>query len=176
MTPPSCFLAGTKILCNINNNDIYIPIENITKNIFVKTHQYGYVQVYNIGKSTINNIITDKKTGNQLYICKTKKYPELIEDLYITGYHSILVDNLTESQKNKTLDECNDIYITGNKYRLFAFLDERTTQYNCQGEFEIWHIALKNESNYKNYGIFANGLLVESCDINTINTKMKLLL
>lgn len=27
----------------------------------------------------------------------------------------------------------------------------------------IYHLALENESYYNNYGIYANGLLVESC-------------
>jgi hypothetical protein len=30
-------------------------------------------------------------------------------------------------------------------------------------EVTIWHIALENDDYYMNYGIYANGLLVESC-------------
>ena len=32
---------------------------------------------------------------------------------------------------------------------------------NCSNP--IWHFALENEDYYKNYGVYANGLLVETC-------------
>jgi hypothetical protein len=32
-----------------------------------------------------------------------------------------------------------------------------------EGVFNIWHIALENDDYYSNYGIYANGLLVETC-------------
>ena len=56
-----------------------------------------------------------------------------------------------------------DIYVTDSKYRLIASLDERAEPYACEGIFNIYHFALENDSYYKNYGVFANGLLVESC-------------
>ena len=31
------------------------------------------------------------------------------------------------------------------------------------GNHKIWHLALENNDEYMNYGIYANGLLVESC-------------
>ena len=43
-----------------------------------------------------------------------------------------------------------------------AFLDDRAIPYNAIGSFTIWHLALQNDDYYMNYGIFANGLLVES--------------
>jgi hypothetical protein len=48
-------------------------------------------------------------------------------------------------------------------YRLPACIDERTTVYKSTGMFKIWHFALENENYYHNYGIWANGLLVETC-------------
>jgi hypothetical protein len=42
-------------------------------------------------------------------------------------------------------------------------LDERATPYLEKGLFNIWHIALDNNDYYMNYGIYANGLLVETC-------------
>jgi hypothetical protein len=48
-------------------------------------------------------------------------------------------------------------------YRLFAFLDPRAEPYEVEGEFSIYHIALENENYYMNYGVYANGLLVETC-------------
>jgi hypothetical protein len=44
-------------------------------------------------------------------------------------------------------------------------IDEKSEPYNKEGEFTIWHFALENDNYYGNYGIYANGLLVESCSI-----------
>ena len=52
---------------------------------------------------------------------------------------------------------------TYDKYRLPACVDEKATVYKVPGDYTIYHIALENEHYYGNYGIYANGLLVESC-------------
>ena len=98
-----------------------------------------------------------------MYQCSPQQYPELTEELIITGCHCILVDDLTDEQRTKSIEVNGKIYITGNKYRLPACVDERTSVYDKKGNYTIYHIALENEHYYKNYGIYANGLLVETC-------------
>lgn len=44
-----------------------------------------------------------------------------------------------------------------------ACIDERTKVYQKRGYQTIYHLALENDYYYGNYGIYANGLLVESC-------------
>jgi len=46
---------------------------------------------------------------------------------------------------------------------LFAFLDPRAEPYKVDGEFPIFHIALESDNDRINYGVYANGLLVETC-------------
>jgi hypothetical protein len=53
--------------------------------------------------------------------------------------------------------------VTDKKYRLPACVDHRTSVYQTQGTFSIYHLALENNDYYMNYGIYANGLLVETC-------------
>ena len=48
-------------------------------------------------------------------------------------------------------------------YRLPACVHKRTSVYEKEGNYEIYHLALENENYYNNYGIWANGLLVETC-------------
>jgi hypothetical protein len=55
------------------------------------------------------------------------------------------------------------VCVTDGKYRLPACLDKKADIYDTTGEFTIWHIALDHNDYFMNYGIFANGLLVESC-------------
>jgi hypothetical protein len=100
---------------------------------------------------------------NRLYRCSKENYPELNEDLIITGCHSILVNDLTEVQREQNKELTGKIWVTENHYRLIACTDERAEPYEEEGTFNIWHLALDNEDERMNYGVFANGgLLVET--------------
>jgi hypothetical protein len=161
-----CFLEGSKILCFKDNFEVYIPIEQLQKGDLVKTLLNDYVPVEVIGSSIIKyepKIILHPK--DRLFILSKDKYPELFEDLILTGAHSILVDDLTDDQKKRTIEILNELYVTDYKYRLMACLDDKTSDYEYNDDQTIWHIALKNENYYGNYGIYANGLLVESVSI-----------
>jgi hypothetical protein len=158
-----CFMEGTKILClTPQMKEKYIPIEHIRKGHLVKTSRDGYVPVDIIGRSTIANPGGTDRIKQRLYKCTHEKYPELFEDLYITGCHSILVDKLTEKQRADTIESIGKICVTDDKYRLMAYLDDRAKPYDATGTYTIWHLALKHDDYYMNYGIYANGLLVES--------------
>ena len=161
-----CFGENTKILClnREKNTEEYISIKDIRKGTLVKTLLNCYLEVCIIGKSTIQNYSNNDRIKNRLYKCTKQNYPEIIdEDLIITGCHSILVDYVNDEQREKTIKELGCMYITDKKYRLFAFLDSRAETYQINAILPIYHIALENENYYKNYGIYANGLLVETC-------------
>jgi hypothetical protein len=160
-----CFGENTKILC-LNTKILkeeYIQITNIRRGTLVKTLN-GYIPVHAIGRTTIHSYANNDRIKNRLYKCKKENYPEINgEDLILTGCHSILVDELTDEQKEKTIQEIEQVFVTDRKYRLFTFLDPRAEPYDVEGEFPIYHFALENEDYYMNYGVYANGLLVESC-------------
>jgi len=158
-----CFKDDTKILCYKNEREIYINIQDIRKGDLIKTTKDGYVPVNMIGTTKIYNQGNNLRSQNRLYTCKSDNYPELTEDLIITGYHSILSDSITDEQRDKTIDALGQIMVTDGKYRLMAYIDERSEPYEKEGVFNIWHIALDNVDYYMNYGIYANGLLVETC-------------
>lgn len=153
-----CFNEGTKILCYRGGKEKYINIQDIRSGYLVKTIKNGYLKVSMIGTTKLNNNNTDR-----LYICKPDKYKELTEDLIITGGHAVLTNNLTDEQKKKSIDMLGKIMYTDNKYRLLVCLDNRASLYEKHGVFNIWHLALENDNWSSNYGIYANGLLVESC-------------
>jgi hypothetical protein len=158
-----CFLEGTKILCKIADEEKYLPIQLLEKGMLVKTALNGYKKIDMIGTTKMYNPRdVGGRPPNSLYCCSKENYPSLFEDLYITGHHSILVDTITQDQREKIIEISGNIYVTGDKYRLMSCVDERAIPYNCEGIFNIWHIALENDDYYKNYGIYANGLLVET--------------
>jgi hypothetical protein len=117
-----------------------------------------------IGKKQINHIACNERIKEQLYICSTDNYNVLFEDLVLTGCHSILIDNFeSEEQKQNVINTLGKIYLTEEKIRLPTCLDTKADVYNKPGNYTIYHIALENDNYYYNYGIYANGLLVESC-------------
>jgi hypothetical protein len=160
---PLCFKENTKILCLVDNEETYIPIESIRRGTFVKTSLSGYKAVDMIGHSKIYNPAHKLHCKTRLYKCTNEKYPEITEELIITGCHSILVDSIASEEQREQMIEVNgDVYVTENKYRLSACIDPRAEPYEKEGIFNIWHLALEHENYYMNYGIYANGLLVET--------------
>ena len=159
-----CFKEDTKILCLKDNEEKYVLIQDIKPSDLVKTTNHGYLRVNFIGSTFISNPDNTDRIINRLYKCSKENYNELREDLYITGGHSILVDELTDEQIEK-IERTGEIQKTDAKYRLMSYMDTRTEPYNQSGLFKIYHIALENEDHNGNYGIYANGLLVETCSL-----------
>ena len=167
-----CFLEGTTILCQVEGVETYVPIQELKNGTLVKTSLDGYKPVVLIGNGTITNPGTDARTENRLYKCSPSKYPELTDDLYITGCHSILEFPITDKQKEDTIKHLGKLYVTDKKYRLMACVDERAEPWNSEGVYTIWHFALEHASDGMNYGVYANGgLLVETCAIRTLKNR-----
>jgi hypothetical protein len=169
-----CFLEGTGILCLVDGKDVYVPIEQMKQGMLVKTEQDGYKKLELIGHTSMMNPGTDERIENRLYKCSPSNYADLTEDLFITGCHSVLVNSLTAEEREGTVASLGKIFITGKKYRLMACLDKRAEPWNSYGKYNIWHIALENENIYSNYGIFANGLLVETCNIHYLRDRTQM--
>jgi hypothetical protein len=164
---PPCFKEGTLIL----TYNGYIPVQDLRKGDLVKTLTNDYVPINIIGKKSIDNKLTDLQV-HRLFVCSNENYPEIFQDLYITGLHSILVDNIREEQ-HKIITELysldsNDIFITEGKIRMPVFLDKKARPYEIEGNVTIYHLALDNENEEYNYGIYANGLLVETTSIKLL--------
>jgi hypothetical protein len=129
----------------------------------VKTSRDGYKKVEVLGQGTIQNPGHSDRSENRLYTCTKANYPEITEDLFITGCHSILVNNLTDKQREDTIKHLGRIFVTDRKYRLMACLDDRAEPFASEGIYTIYHIALEHTDPKMNYGVYANGLLVETC-------------
>jgi hypothetical protein len=172
-----CFLQGSRILCmNPETDDEeYVPIETLRRGDLVKTRLHGYKAIAYIGHSILKYPESDPNKKNRLYRFPKSKISGMTEDLYITGEHCTLHSHVTEEILFKTRDHMGDIYVTERMIRVPACLDERAEPYisasanRCgsgnKGSVTIWHLALEHNNAYHNYGIWANGLLVESCSI-----------
>ena len=167
-----CFREGTKILCQVGSTETYVPVEEMRNGTLVKTSRDGFKKVVLIAKGSIQNPGNDDRTENRLYKLSPSNYGDLKEDLFITGCHSILEFPITEKQKDDTIKHLGKMYITDNKYRLMACVDERAQPWNSEGTYTIYHFALDNADDGMNYGVYANGgLLVETCAIRTLKSR-----
>jgi 6-phosphogluconolactonase (cycloisomerase 2 family) len=154
-----CFKKDSRILTSKG----YRKIQHLKKGDLVKTLNHGFRPIFRIGKKEIYHHPTTERSKEHLYRCSKTNYPELFEDLVLTGCHSLLVDDyVDELQYRKTIEVNGATYVTEGKYRLPVCADLRASVYETAGKYLVYHIALENESYYGNYGIFANGLLVES--------------
>ena len=165
-SPAVCFKEGTLILCLVNNKEKYIPIEQLYDEVYVRTYKHGYKKIKYLIKTKLLN--TSKKTINKLYVYYKSEKNKLIEDLYLTGSHSILKNKLSENEKrrmNKLVKQLNIKFDEkiDDKYKLISCFDKNFKEYNEEAYFNIYQIVLENEGDInKIYGIYANGLLVES--------------
>ena len=161
--PVPCFLHGTKICTNTG----YRRIEDLRKGDLIQTTRDGFKKIHLIGKRDIEHKCTSERIKNQLYKCTNEKYPEVFEDLVMTGCHCILIDEsqyeINDELKEKIKDVHTYLYVTDSRLRLPTCVDERASVYEHKGVYTIYHLALENEDYYMNYGIYANGLLVETC-------------
>ena len=156
--PLVCFKEGTEILTNTG----YRAIETLRKGDLVKTLAHGYKPIDIIGYRPIHHIPSKDRIKDQLYVCRSEQYPDVTNDLVITGCHAILVSDFKEEEREKTKEILGNIYVTDNHYRLPACVDSRAHVYEKEGAYIIYHLALENDDYYMNYGIYANGLLVET--------------
>jgi photosystem II stability/assembly factor-like uncharacterized protein len=154
-----CFKEDTLILTDRG----YVPIQDLRKGDLVKTFKNDYLPIDIIGTRQIFHRCSEERIKEQLYRLPKDKYKNMTEDLILTGCHSILVDCYkTKEQRLKTIEINGDTFVTDKKYRLPACADEKAEVYETPGYYNIYHLALENDDYYMNYGIYANGLLVES--------------
>ena len=153
-----CFKEGSKILTDKG----YKSVENLRKGDLVKTLKNDYLPIVLIGKSPIYNSGNLERIKNRLYILPKDLFPTLTEDLVLTGCHSLLVDGLYKEQIFEMGGESGRLYKTDDKLRLFTCFEPRAIPYQEEGTFTVYHLALESDNDEINFGIYANGLLVES--------------
>jgi surface protein len=151
--PVPCVLKGTKI----NTEKGYKEVEKLTTEDNVKTVD-GYKKVYKISHRSMEHHAVNKRIPDQLYEYVTDNE----EPLILTGRHSILVDSLTTEESEKVKEMFGRLYTTENKYRLAVCIDAKSNVYAIPGTYEVYHVALENNNEYTNYGMYANGILVET--------------
>jgi hypothetical protein len=167
-----CFNKGTKILCmNQQLEDKYIPIENLKIGDFVKTYKHGYRKVSKtINGSFVNN---PKKWNMCMYKMAKTASNGLIKDLIVTGGHSILVDSLSDAERekysemgipdfaNQTIDK---------KHLVLSCVSDQFVAMQDNSVYHYYHLLLENnDDDEERFGIWANGVLTETPNVKTVS-------
>ena len=158
---PACFKEDTNILTDRG----YVPVQDLKKGDLVQTLKHDYKPIHSVGKGQVLHTLASR-TKDTLYKCTKEQYPEISEDLIMTASHAVLVFPFKEGEEEQAKKFYGRIFVTDKKYRLPVCLDKRATVYENEGTHTIYHIALEHDDIHMNYGIYANGLLVESCSRN----------
>ena len=146
-----CFGKGTLIQCEGGS----IPVEELKVGTKVKTLKHGYKAVTLMGTSVIRNRAGSERIRDRLYI-----YPK--EHLILTGGHSVLLDEVSGTQLERIKISFGNLFFTEGKIRLMAMDDDEAEPYLKKGSFPIYNFVLEAPNDHTNYGVFANGKLVES--------------
>ena len=72
------------------------------------------------------------------------------------------MDEVNGEQLLRIKKSLKRLFFTEGKVRLLAMDDDRATPYPVVGKFKIYNFALESSNDNTNYGVYANGLLVES--------------
>ena len=160
---PVCFNENTKILClNDLLEEEYIPIQHLKKGDMVKTYLHGYRKVDLTHKGILFNNPNERRKC--MYKMEKTDKNGLLEDLIITGGHSILVDSISESEKEKLYklglhdyaDKIDD------KYLVLASVSDHFIPLINNNIYNYYHFTLESDDDKQRFGIWANGILTET--------------
>jgi hypothetical protein len=159
----SCFNEDTKILCfnSETNEEYYTPVQNLKKGDLIKTHLHGYRKVDVMCKGRMRNSTIYFTRG--MYKMRKTETNDLVEDLIVTGGHSILVDELSEKEYDITVAIWGTTLKIDEKYLLMVGLSDKFERVEGEDIYTYYHFCVENDGdNETRYGIWANGVLVET--------------
>ena len=166
-----CFKDDTKIL----TKNGYVQIKDLINGDLVETFGHGLKPITVIGKKEVIHLASPDRNPEQLYKYTNTTHSSIFEDLVITGRHAILVDDfVSDEQRDNVSNFYKGVLKTDGKYLLPSSLDETATVYETVGKYTVYHLALQNDDENKNYGIYANGLLVETASEDYLKNRSKM--
>lgn len=165
----NCYLETTKILCIIDGKEIYKEIKDIKIGDLVKTYLYGNKKVIRKVKVRLQNNVN--KSIHKLYKMSKESDDRLIDDLYVSGQHSMLVDKLSEKEKSKSLTMWSKLQKIDDKELLMAWVSDKFEEVKDNKLYTLYQLVLESENKKQQYGIYSNGVLSETMSESTFDRK-----
>jgi hypothetical protein len=164
-----CYLETTKILCIIDGKETYKEIRDIKIGDTVKTYLHGNKKVIRKVKVKLQNNVN--KSIHKLYKMSKELDDRLIDDLYVSGQHSILVDRLSEKEKTKSLNIWSKLQKIDDKKLLMACVSDKFEEVKDNKIYTLYQLVLESENKKQQYGIYSNGILSETMSESTFDRK-----
>lgn len=133
-----CFLKGTKILTNKG----WMHVEDLEVGHKVRTLRNGYKEITLVGTNLLPK-------NESLY-----RYPDY--ELVVTGRHCSLIDSIYMNEMS------GRVVIIEGKVSMMATKDPMAIPFLHNGEHSVYGFVLDSSHEDLNYGVWANGKLVES--------------
>lgn len=145
----SCFAKNTRVQTNLGD----VPIQSLSIGTLLTTLTSGDKEVVCLGKRIVHS-------------SDVKMFTFMDSGLEITEKHSLLVDEITEEEKEEIPSVIGKIKQTEGKWLLPVCLHPDALELYTSGNIELFHVVLENGDDDGNYGILAEGKWVESCSKN----------
>ena len=152
-----CFDASTKILAIKDGKEEYVPISLLKEGDLVQTYKHGAKPIKYIGTTRIT--LNGPGDDYTLKMYRMKKTGGMIDDLLVTGRHSMLVDDWSNHYCENRRSEVSKGKID-DKYVLGAAFSNLFKEEKQKKIYNIYHLEIDGEN--QRYGIYANGVLAES--------------
>jgi streptogramin lyase len=171
-----CFNEDTKILClNHSLEEEYVPIQDLKKGDLVKTYLHGYRKVDLTHKGVLFN--NPNKWNQCMYKMEKTEENGILEDLIVTGGHSILVDSISEEEQERLdklgLSDFPVQYKFDDKYLLLVSASDHFVPLTDNKKYTYYHLTLENNGDgNQQFGIWANGVLTETTCKNYLLSKI----
>lgn len=160
----ACFLKGTKILCSDNT---WISVEDLKVGTWIQSTNQ---RIFQIGAIGINTVIVKDNTD-----IKDRIYSVQVGDnkISLTGGHPILVDHLSEDEKEKTMTNLGIIRKLNNKIQLYTMFNDASVDLGNSKDNSFYvtynFYVLDSPNKDESVEVFANGILTECCSENYFN-------
>jgi len=139
----------------------YVSIQYIKIGTLIPTLASGNKRVVGIGIKTYK--ISDEIITPSL---KIYKYPS---GLRVTGKQTILVDCLSEDQRDEVISLLGELKQVEGRWVLPAFIDPKASELPLTGLISVYHLVLENEDDDGTYGVLSHGKWIETCSKTIFN-------
>jgi len=162
------FLEGTKITCQTPiGEEVQASVETLRKGDLVKTLNNGFVPVL---LSSIVTLRPPNYANGSLFILTQDSEPNLTEDLCMACKHCTLTETIDDEMRLKALLYLGEYNTTDNMQKIPAGIDPRFSPVQHTENANIWVFSLQSQESHANFGIYANGILVESISRDVFNS------
>jgi hypothetical protein len=173
-TLPCCFSEGTRILgLTAQLKEEYRLVQDLIIGDFIKSYLHGYRKVSKILKGFFVNNPTEQGVANCMYRMSKTEDNGLIEDLTLTRNHGVLVEKLTEDEEKKV--DKNNLPVIDGLLSIITADSDKFEKVKDTNVYNYYHFSLDGDGdNDRRFGVYANGLLVETPSNNMMDGAMNI--